>query len=204
MITLYRHPLSGHAHRVELFLSLIGQDFERIDIDLLTGAHKTPDFLSLNPAGQVPVLDDNGLILTDSNAILVYLARRYADKSWYPDDAILGAEIQKWLSTAAGDIKTGPCDARLVTVFGAGLDHDKAKATTSALFERLNAHLEARSWLADTNPTLADVAAYTYIAHAPEGGVALTPYPNIQTWLRRVEDLPGFLAMQRTATAEAA
>ena len=73
-IRIHRHPLSGHAHRVELFANLTGINHELIDVDLAAGEHKKPDFLALNPAGQVPVLRDNDVVLSDSNAILVYLA----------------------------------------------------------------------------------------------------------------------------------
>lgn len=74
-IKLFRHPLSGHAHRVELFLSLLNVPTELVFVDLANGAHKTPEFLAMNPFGQVPVIDDNGVVLSDANAILVYLAK---------------------------------------------------------------------------------------------------------------------------------
>ena len=74
---LYNFPLSGHAHRALLFLSLLGVKADVIDVDLANGAHKAPDFLKLNSFGQVPVLDDEGLVVADSNAILVYLATKF-------------------------------------------------------------------------------------------------------------------------------
>lgn len=122
IIKFYRHPLSGHSHRVELFLSLIGQPYELVDVDLLKGEQKSPDFLTLNPFGKVPVIIDvenGGAVISDSNAILVYLARQCADLSWYPDNPKVSADVQKWLSVAAGDINNGPATARLITVFGA-------------------------------------------------------------------------------------
>ncbi|MBL1415666.1 MAG: glutathione S-transferase N-terminal domain-containing protein, partial [Moritella sp.] len=76
-IKLYRHPLSGHSHRVEVFLSLLGLDSDIIDVDLMKGAHKQPDFLQKNSFGQVPVIEDGDITLSDSNAILVYLASKY-------------------------------------------------------------------------------------------------------------------------------
>jgi len=204
MIKLYRHTLSGHSHRVELFLSLIGQDHELVEVDLLKGEQKGDDFLALNPFGKVPVIDDDGTVIADSNAILVYLARRYAERTWYPDEPAVGAEIQKWLSVAAGDINNGPATARLVTVFGAGYDPEQAKSIAYSLFDVLEQHLTGRAWLADANPTIADVAGYSYIAHAPEGDVSLEPYPTVRTWLARIEALPGFIPMQKTAVALAA
>ncbi len=206
MIKLYRRPLSGHSHRVELFLSLIGQDHELMDVDLLTGAQKTDAFLAINPFGKVPVIADStqGAVVSDSNAILVYLARRYAERTWYPDDPAVQAEIQKWLSVAAGDINNGPATARLITVFSAGYDAEQAKSIAYSLFDVLEKHLTGRAWLADANPTIADVSGYSYIAHAPEGDVSLEPYPSIRAWLNRIESLPGFVPMQKTAIALAA
>lgn len=74
-IKLYNFPKSGHAHRIELMLSLLNLPTELVFVDLAKGAHKQPDFLALNPFGQVPVIDDNGTVIADSNAILVYLAK---------------------------------------------------------------------------------------------------------------------------------
>ena len=204
MIKLYRHALSGHSHRVELFLSLIGKDVELVDVELPKGEHKTDAFLKLNPFGQVPVIDDDRVIVADSNAILVYLAMNYADDDWYPHDPRAAAEIQQWLSVAAGPIAGGPGAARLVTVFGAALDHEWAKATAAALFEVMEKHLADRRFLLGDKPTVADVAAYSYIAHAPEGGLSLAPFAKIRAWLGRIEALPGFVPMQSTKAGLAA
>ena len=196
-IQLYTHRLSGHCHRVHLFLNLLEVPFELIDVDLAAGANRSPAFLALNPFGQVPVLDDNGTIVFDSNAILVYLAKRYGAGHWLPDDARGAAAVQRWLSLAAGQIASGPCAARLVTVFGMPLALEPAQAIAARLFDILEAEFAAsgRPFAAGANATIADVAAYAYIAHAPEGGITLAPYPFLRAWLRRVEALPGFVAM---------
>ncbi len=198
-IRLYRHALSGHSHRIELFLSLLGLPFERVDIDLAAGAHKQLEFLQLNPFGQVPAINDNGVIVPDSNAILVYLATKYADASWLPRDPQGAAAVQRWLSVAAGQIAYGPAAARLVTVFGAKLDHERAKTIAHNLFQLMDAHLKGQQFLTGDTPTIADVAGYSYIAHAPEGDVSLQSYPNLQAWVTRIEQLPGFVPMVNTA-----
>lgn len=197
-IRVYSFPLSGHAHRVRLFLSLLGLPFETIDVDLAAGAQREPAFLALNPLGQVPVIDDNGTVLADSNAILVYLAKRYGDAHWLPDDAAGAAAVQRWLSFAAGPIASGPAAARLVTVFGAALDHDAAKRTAAKLLDVIDRELAGKPFAAGARPTIADIAAYTYIAHAPEGGVSLDAYPHLRAWLARIQALPGFVGMQPT------
>jgi len=198
-INLYRHALSGHAHRAELLLSLLGLEANIIDVDLMNGAHKAPEFLKKNLFGQVPVLEDGDVTIADSNAILVYLATNYdQQRSWLPTEALEAADIQRFLSIAAGPVASGPAAARLVNVFGAGLDHQKAIDTAYALFEVLEQHLSDREWLATSHATIADVANYAYIAHAPEGDVSLENYPNVRQWLNRVEGLPGFVAMLAT------
>ena len=104
---LYRHELSGHAHRVELFLSLIGREYQLVDVDLVGGEHRQEEFLKLNPFGQVPVLVDGEVTLADSTAILVYLARKYGEE-WLPGDPLGQARVQRWLSVASGEVASGP------------------------------------------------------------------------------------------------
>jgi glutathione S-transferase len=198
-IKLYRHPLSGHAHRVELLLSLLKLPAELVFVDLAKGAHKQPEFLALNPFGQVPVIDDNGTILSDSNAILVYLAKQYGEGRWLADEPIAAARVQRWLSVAAGQVAYGPAAARLITVFGAKLSADEVISRAHALLQMMEVELATVPFLAGAEPTIADVSNYAYIAHAPEGNVSLDEYPSVRAWLARVEALPGFVPMQRTA-----
>ncbi|MCC8396907.1 glutathione S-transferase [Paraburkholderia sp. MMS20-SJTR3] len=194
-IRLYTTLLSGHGHRVKLFLTLLDLPFEVIELNMRAGENRTPEYLALNPFGQVPTIQDGELTLFDSNAILVYLARRYGEPSWLPDDPAGAAAVQRWLSLAAGQIAYGPCAARLVTVFGAPLDHERAKQIAVKLFDVIDRELAGKPFVAGAQVTIADIAAHTYLAHAPEGGVSLEPYPHIRAWLRRVEALPRFVAM---------
>ncbi|MFJ7111207.1 glutathione S-transferase family protein [Pseudomonas sp. NPDC098740] len=197
-IKLYNFPRSGHAHRVELMLSLLQLPTELIFVDLPKGAHKQPDFLALNAFGQVPVLDDQGVVLADSNAILVYLAQKYGNGRWLPTDPVGAAKVQRWLSIAAGPIAFGPARARLITVFGAAYNAEEVIAYSHTLLKVIDQELAATPYLAGAEPTIADVSAYSYIAHAPEGNVSLEDYANIRAWLARIEALPGFVGMPRT------
>lgn len=199
-IKLFRHPLSGHAHRVELLLSLLNVPTELVFVDLAKGAHKQAEFLAINPFGQVPAIDDNGTVLSDSNAILVYLAKKYDTSGrWLPAEPVAAAKVQRWLSVAAGQIASGPATARLITVFGAPYDAESTIARSHALLQVVEKELANSPFLAGSTATLADVAGYTYIAHAPEGNVSLADYPQVRAWLARIEALPGFVPMQRTA-----
>ncbi|MDU9414288.1 glutathione S-transferase [Pseudomonas sp. zfem005] len=198
-IKLYRHPLSGHAHRVELMLSLLQLPTELVFVDLANGAHKQADFLAINPFGQVPVIDDAGTVVNDSNAILVYLAKRYGEGRWLAEDAVGAAQVQRWLSVAAGQVAYGPAAARLITVFGAAFNADEVINRAHVLLTVMEGELGSTAFLTGTEPSIADVANYSYIAHAPEGNVSLEAYPNVRAWLARIEALPGFVPMQRTA-----
>jgi glutathione S-transferase len=147
---LYHHPLSGHAHRARLFLSLIGLPYELVEVDLKAGAHKQPDFLKMNPFGQVPVLADGDVFISDSNAILVYLAKKAGQTEWLPEDAKGAAEVQRWLSVAAGEIAYGPAAARLVTVFGAKFNPEEVIGRAHIILGRIESQLQGREWLVST------------------------------------------------------
>jgi len=196
---IYHHPLSGHAHRVVLFASLLGLTPELIEVDLAAGEHRTPAFLALNPFGQIPVLVDGEVVVSDSTAILVYLAKKTGRSDWLPEDAVGAAAVQRWLSVAAGEVAYGPAAARMVTLFGASYAAAEVIARAQLLLGRLEQQLATRDWLATDHPTLADVALYSYLAQAPEGNVDLAPYPAVRAFLQRVEALPGFVPFQQTA-----
>ncbi|MCS4095427.1 glutathione S-transferase family protein [Rhizobium sp. BK176] len=195
---LYSHPLSGHSHRAHLFLSLIGIDAEVVQVDLAAREHKSAKFLALNPFGQLPVLEDGDVVISDSNAILVYLAKKYAPEGWLPGEPAAAAAIQRWLSVAAGEIAYGPCAARLVTLFGATFDSGEVIARAHRILQLIDDRLVDREWIAASRPTIADVALYSYIARAPEGNVDRSAYRNVTAWLERIEGLPGFEPFQKS------
>lgn len=196
---LYHYELSGHAHRAALFLSLAGVDHELIEVDLAAGVHKQPEFLALNAFGEVPVLDDNGVVIADSLAILVYVARKVGPSHWLPNDPVEEAQVQRWLSVAAGKIAYGACAARLITVFDAPFNADEVIERAHATLAIMEKTLEGQHWIAGTaKPTIADIALYSYVERAPEGNVDLVAYPNVQAWLRQIEGLPGFIPFKRT------
>ncbi|NOQ36422.1 MAG: glutathione S-transferase, partial [Methylococcaceae bacterium] len=174
-------------------------------VDLMKGEQKQAAFLKKNIFGQVPVLEDGDVTIADSNAILVYLASQYDNAhSWLPLEPAKAAEVQRFLTVAAGAIAAGPATARLINLFGAKLDKVKAVETAHNILGILDQHLEGREWLADTQPTIADISNYPYIAHAPEGDVSLQNYPNVRAWLQRVESLPNFIYMQSSVVGLAA
>lgn len=201
---LYYHPLSGHSHRARLFLSLLGVEHELIEVDLMKGAHKSPEFLKLNRFGQVPVLMDGATVVADSNAILVYLAGKLNQTDWRPQTPAAEAAIQRWLSVAAGEIAYGPAAARLITVFGAARNAEEVIGRAHGILSIVEQELSGGEFIVGAHPTIADVALYSYIARAPEGNVDLSGYPNVNAWLRRIEALPGFVEFRKTPVGLAA
>ncbi|HEY9102228.1 glutathione S-transferase [Chitinimonas sp.] len=198
MMKLYHFPLSGHSHRAWLFLNLLGLEHEVVEVNLAQGEHKSANYLRLNHFGQVPVLQDGDTVVPDSNAILVYLAKKAGRTDWLPEAPAAAAAVQRWLSVAAGQIAAGPAAARLITVFGAKLRPEEVIPRAHAILALVEAALQGRDWLVNDQPTIADIALYSYIAHAPEGNVDLSGYPQILAWLGRIEALPGFVAMPQT------
>lgn len=190
---LYSFLLSGHSHRVRLFLSLLGVDYQEIEVALGEGAHKRPDFLKLNAFGQVPVLQDAGVVVPDANAILVYLSKKFARTDWLPEDAAGAASVQRWLSVAAGQIAHGPAQARLIAVFKAPFRPDEVIPRAHAILRLIDEQLATTTYICGPSPTIADVALYSYVARAPEGNVALADYIHIHRWLAAIEALPGFV-----------
>ena len=192
---LHAHPLSGHSHKVRLLLGFLGVAYEEVRVDIEGGEHKRPPFLALNPAGTVPVLETGDTVVSDSQAILVYLAASHGDTSWLPTAALAQAEVARWLSFAANEMHHGPNMARLRVKFGAPLDRDAVNAASHAALGQLNQRLNGRDWLAGSTITIADLACAPYAALAPEGDIALHAYANVTGWLDRIRNRDGFTSM---------
>ena len=195
-IVLHGFKLSGHSHRAELMLRVLDLPYRFHNIDLIKREQKAADYLSLNPFGTVPTIDDNGTLVTDSAAILVYLAAKYdPSRIWLPVDPTAAAHVQQWLSIAQSLLFNGPHTARLIKAFGAPLDYQRAKAISERLLDVLEAQLGTRKFLVSgAAPTIADIAL-CYVAQAPEGDIPLLPYPRVRGWLDRIAALPGYQAM---------
>ncbi|MGO4834144.1 glutathione S-transferase family protein, partial [Rhizobiaceae sp. 2RAB30] len=164
MIKLYDFELSGNCYKLRLMLGILGVSYDIHPVDFYPGReHKSDWFLKLNPLGQLPVIDDDGLILRDAQAILVYLASKYDPSGqWYPRDkpALLG-EIGQWLAFADGITATASA-ARLHDGMFYDFDIDAVRAGAHRLFRILDEHLwfgeqEGRDWICSaSHPTIAD------------------------------------------------
>jgi len=208
---LYEHPVSGNSHKVRLLLSFLEIEYESVVVDLLIDEQHREPFLSINPRGEVPVLEDNGLILRDSMAILVYLATRHDKGRWLPKDPAEMAHVMEWLAFAASWIQYGVFTARAIVAFGLngnGVPSDFAGSLEEATLrgnkslEILEKQLSDQEWLCGTKPTVADIACFPYVALAPMGNIALDPYPAVQAWIARFKGLPGYLTMPGLGDAD--
>lgn len=192
---LYDLSVSGNCYKVRLLCALLDVPVEVVPVDFLAGAHKRSPLIDLNVFGELPVLDDGDLILRDSQAILVYIARKWGGEAWLPTDAVSLALVTQWLMVAENEIARGPGAARLHDKFGYKLDVADARDRAKRILTIMDAHLEAREWLALDRPTIADIACMPYVALGWEGGVPLDPYPAVAAWVERIKKLPRFVTM---------
>lgn len=202
MITLYDYLPSGNGYKPRLLLALLGLEYTRVLVDFHPAReHKQPDFLALNPLGQIPVLVDDDLVLRDAQAILVYLSQRYdATRRWHPADAASAGKIAMWLAFADSLTSTVSA-ARLHDAMLYDGDPDRARAAAHRLFRVLDEHLwfaerEGAGWIIGPGaPTIADIACFPYVMLSEEAGVSREDYPALRRWTDRFRHLPGFIAM---------
>ncbi|MBO4220852.1 glutathione S-transferase family protein [Bradyrhizobium neotropicale] len=198
-LTLYSHPQSGHAHRVELLLSMLDLSYRLRDVDLARRAHRTPEFLRLNPLGEVPLLVDGERPIAESNSILIYLARRENRIDWLPLDPVGLASVETWLSRAADKLASGIAKARSIKLFGLRSDLSEAQGLGIRLLKTIDAHLEMHPYLAGADPTIGDLAIYSYAALSDEAGIELSSFRRVVEWIGRIESLPKFVPLRRVS-----
>lgn len=192
---LYDLDVSGNCYKVRLLCSLLGVPVELVPVDFMGGAHKRSPVIDLNAFGQVPVLEDGDVILRDSQAILVYVARKWGGETWLPTAAASMAQVMQWLMVAENEIARGPGDARLHDKFKMNIDIAAAREKAARILTLMNVHLEKHQWLVLERPTIADIACMPYVALGWEGGVPLDPYPAVTAWVERIKGLPRFIPM---------
>ena len=174
---------------------MLGVEFEETVIDLRTGENQTESFLALNPRGQIPTLVDGEVTVWDSQAILVYLARRYGE-AWLPIEPAAMAEVMQWLAVAENELLFGLARARAVKCFGRDFDLASCQAYGHAGLKVLEQRLAEHEWLAAGRPTIADIACMPYAALSHMGGIPLDDYPAVRAWIGRSRALPGFVSME--------
>lgn len=195
MKTLYDMERSGNCYKVRLLLALLGEDYERVTVDLTREEPREASFLALNPRGEIPVLVEDDQAIWDSGAILVYLATQAVDRHWFPDAALARARVTQWLAVAANEVHHGLAAARAIRLFGRTGDLAQSQAVGRCALTLLDQQLARGPWLAGEAPSIADIACYPYVSIAEEGALSLAPYQNVARWCRNIESLPGYTPM---------
>ena len=201
---LYFHPMSGNSRRVLLVATHLGVPLERVMVDLPKGEHRQTPHLARNPNGRVPVLDDDGFLLWESRAIMVYLAEKTPGQTLYPTDTRGRADVNRWLFWCAAHM--APANTVLVfenfvkAVTGRGPADPAEVARGEALVAQyapvLDAHLAGKTWVAQDRLTLADFSLASSFALAGPARLPIADYTNLRAWLGRVQELD---AWKRTA-----
>lgn len=202
MIKLHATLQSINAYKVRLLLAMLNQPFELVEIDMYGGEHKRQPFLSLNPFGQMPAMQDDSFVIADSHACLVYLARKYDESNrWLPIDAEGEAKVAEWLSKSANEIHQGPWMKRAkirrpdaIKVPDAEID-----ARCDHILGIMDAELSSREWLARGHATIADVSCYGPISLLDISGYDTSRWVNLRSWMKRVTELPGAIDIEGNA-----
>ena len=196
---LYNVAYSGNSYKVRLLLAQLGIACEIVEVDILKGESRTPEFLKINPNGRTPVLDDNGFVLAESNAILAYLAR---GTKFLPEDRQRWAQVFQWLffeqyshepyiATSRFWLQHKPDSPERDAILAARRDGGWAA------LKIMEDHLGKNDFFVG-DYTIADIAlfAYTHVSH--EGGFPLDDFPKVRSWIERVRAQPGFTPMTGT------
>jgi glutathione S-transferase len=189
------HAHQSRSTRPRWLLEEIGEPYELVRLDLAKGEHKTPGYLAVNPLGSVPALDDNGVIIRDSAAILVYLGAKYGQGKWYPKSPKGQGKVQQWLALSSNEVFHGLAVPRAIRLGLRQGDAAAGDATGKRVLDQLETRLRSDDWLVAGKPTVADIAMYPYVAMAPQGGISLDQHLGVRKWMRRVEGLEGYLAL---------
>ncbi|MER8956702.1 glutathione S-transferase family protein [Mesorhizobium sp. M0833] len=197
---LYDYVLSPSCYKARLMAALTGVKLDIRPVDFHPGAeHRGPELMALNPAGSIPILEDGDLVLTESSAMLVYLAAKAAPQWLGNDTALRAARVQQWLSFShrlTGSLGAARLHEMLLRPGDIATLHGQGIAALRELEAGLvEQHIRGQRFLASDRPTIADVACFPYVALAPDGGVSLDPYPAIRLWSRAIRSLEGFIEM---------
>lgn len=197
---LYDYILSPSCYKARLMAALIGAKLDIRPVDFHPGKeHKSPAFLALNPAGSIPILEEGATVLTESSAILTYLAAQHAPDWLGQDSPQMGANVQQWLSFSHR-LTAALGGARLIEMLHGTGDLELLQRQGVMALRELEAalveqQLRGMTYLAADRITIADIACFPYVALAPDGSVSLDPYPKIRLWMRAIRAQPGFIEM---------
>ena len=189
---VYVWKQSGNSYKLRVLLALLGVEYEEVMVNFRTHEHKSAEYRRINPRGQVPAILDDGTVLWDSAACLVYIARKFGGEQWLPSAPAAMAEVMNWVALSGNEMQFGLQYARRGLTRGicsAGTV-EQMQINGRIALDVLETRLKASDWLALGHPTIADIACFPYAETAPQGGIALEPYPGVTAWLARCKALP--------------
>lgn len=198
MLKVYGDLISGNCYKLKLILELTGQAYQWIHIDVVKGDTRTADFLQKNASGRVPLVEfDDGTFLPESNAALYYFAQ---GSSYWPNDTRKQAQVLQWMFFEQYSHEPFIATSRFwITFLNAREQYADKLAEVQpkgyAALDIMEGVLSSSQWLVDNQASIADVALFAYTHKAHEGGFSLDAYPAIRVWIKRTEQLPGFVAM---------
>ena len=197
MIKLYDHPLSGNCYKVKLLMAQSNIEFVTEIVDVFKGENKKDKFIGINPATKIPAIDDDGIIVWESNAILMYLCEKYSP-ILLPYDLRGRAEAYKWLFFNKTSVDPFLAKARAILKFYPkdAQDLDELRKLQDEGLKSLKIidnHLEGKAFFVG-NYSIVDIAYYPYIKLSHEGKIDLVQFPNILEWIKKVEATDDFIS----------
>ena len=196
--TVYGHVKSGNCFKIKLLMEFLGVEYEWHSINILAGETRTDEFAKLSPKKKIPVLQlSDGKVLTESNAILNYLAD---GTSFLPDDRWARAQTLEWQSFEQYSHEPYIAVARFIKYFlklpQERLEEFQSKqAGGNKALTIMDQHLDNRRFFVGETPTVADISLYGYTHVADEGGFDLNAYSNVCAWIQRIQNIPGYVSM---------
>jgi glutathione S-transferase len=191
-LRLYDYAPSANCYKPRLLLALLERDYERVPVDIFAGETLTDAYVAVNPARETPTLElDDGTVLTQSNAILWFLAEGTA---FLPQDSLERGQVVQWLFFEQERVMVGIGGARFRILTGRAPELIPARLELGeSALTMLEAHLEGRSYLVGDSCSIADLSNFAYAHVAQDAGFRLTDYPSVSGWLERVRALPRFI-----------
>jgi len=201
VLTLYSMQSSGNSYKARMLLARLERDYHLVEIDRFKGENRTPEYLAKNPEGRLPALElDDGRILAESNAILIYLAEGTA---WLPNDRFAYAETLRWMFFEQHSHEPAIAEARFWLRFVRGgrelrtHEIDQWMERGYAALALMEHHLSTHDYFVGDRETVADLALYAHTHVAPEGEFDLAAFPSVGRWLTRIAANPLHIPIDR-------
>jgi glutathione S-transferase len=193
MIRVHGTMQSINTYKVRMLLTILDEPYELVELDMYGGEHKREPFLSLNPFGQMPALEDGSFNIADSHACLVYVGRKCdSSGTWLPSDAESEAKVAEWLSKSANEVHQGPWmkRAKIRRPDAIKVPDEEIDARCDHILKIMDEYLANRDWLALGHQTIADISCFAPISMLKISGYDTDKWPNVTSWLGNVKALP--------------